>query len=276
MAIFHFRHNKNNRSSGANVINKVAYRLRTKATYRDFDTEEMVTRYHSPNPHEEVIDLGVYGAPEHLSDPLKWAKAIEDSEKRKKSVVCREFEVSLPRELSKEEMKKAVDELIEKTITKHGMTAHATIHYSENNPHVHILFSEKIFNKKQKKFGNKSRIYTAPGSDALKYARETWATIANKYLKDYNVKISHLSHEERGIIEIEPTKRVGHHTSARNPTNEVIQHNKIQSEKRDELLKTDRKFNAKYLGFLNMDIILNGIDKFTSKFKTTTKPPKNT
>jgi hypothetical protein len=278
LAIFSFKHHKNKRASGANVINKVAYRLRTKATYTDFETGEIINRYHKPNDNEQIIDLGVYGAPKHLQDPFAWAKEIEKSENRKNSTVCREFMVALPRELSIEEMKKAVNELIEKTITKHSMTAHATIHYSKNNPHVHILFSEKLFNNKTNKFGKKSRIYTAKGTESLNYAREAWATIANEYLEPHSVKISHLSHEDRGITEIEPTKPVGHHSSTKNPTPEVIQHNKIQTDKRNELLETDFKFNAKYLGFLNQNIIDYGIQKYLEVktfLKTKSKPPKN-
>lgn len=268
LAIYHFSHKKNNRSSGANVINKVAYRLRTKANYVDFNTGELKTHYHrSKNPDEQIIDLGVFGAPEHLKDPLAWAKAIESSENRKNSVVCREFEVALPKELTKLEMRQAVEELIENTITKHGMTAHAVIHYSEENPHVHILFSEKIFNEKKNKFGNKSRVYTQLGTEAHNYARKAWADVANKYLAPYDLAITHKSFKDRKIYEVLPTKKVGHKESPVRAAN--IKHNEIQTKKREELIEKSPSFRDKYLN-VGKEII-ESIDNFFKKFQ---KDPK--
>jgi hypothetical protein len=248
MAIYHFRHNKNKRSSGANVVNKVAYRLRTKAEFTEFETGLVKTRYHYNRDGEEVIDLGVVGAPDSIKDPLAWAEAIERSENRKNSVVCREFEVALPKELTKQEMSDAVKELIEKTITKYGMSAHAAIHYSETNSHAHILFSERTFDLKKNRFGNKSREYTKLGETALVQARECWADVANKYLKKHQIAISHKSFKDRNITELKPTQRVGHkHTSS---TESIKKHNEIQVKKREELLKTDENFFNKYMNLI--------------------------
>ena len=268
LAIYHFSHKKNNRSSGANVINKVAYRLRTKANYVDFNTGELKTHYHrSKNPDEQIIDLGVFGAPEHLKDPLAWAKAIESSENRKNSVVCREFEVALPKELTKLEMRQAVEELIENTITKHGMTAHAVIHYSEENPHVHILFSEKIFNEKKNKFGNKSRVYTQLGTEAHNYARKAWADVANKYLAPYDLEITHKSFKDRKIYEVLPTQKVGYKES---PVREsVIEHNRIQTEKRENLLEKSPSFREKYYNVGKQ--LFDGIENKIKKIKKSVK-----
>lgn len=267
LAIYHFSHRKNKRSSGANVINKVAYRLRTKAKFVDFNTGELKTRYHrSKNPDEQIIDLGVYGAPQHLKDPLAWAKAIESSENRKNSVVCREFEVALPKELTKLEMREAVEDLIEETITKHGMTAHAVIHYSEENPHVHILFSEKIFNEKKNKFGNKSRVYTSLGSDVLQHAREAWANVANKYLTPYNVEITHKSFKDRNIYEVLPTKHVGTQMRPQEEFDSIVAHNEEQTEKREDLIKKSPSFREKYynVGKQLFDAITNKIKKLSN------------
>jgi hypothetical protein len=270
LAIYHFSHRKNKRSSGANVINKVAYRLRTKAQFVDFNTGELKTRYHrSKNPDEQIIDLGVYGAPQHLKDPLAWAKAIESSENRKNSVVCREFEVALPKELTKLEMREAVEDLIEETITKHGMTAHAVIHYSEENPHVHILFSEKIFNEKKNKFGNKSRVYTSLGSDVLQHARETWANVANKYLTPYGVEITHKSFEDRNIYEVLPTKHVGTQMRPEKEFDSIVEHNKEQTEKRENLIKKSPSFREKYYNVGKQ--LFDGIENKIKKIKKSVK-----
>ena len=268
LAIYHFSHRKNKRSSGANVINKVAYRLRTKAEFVDFITGEHHTRYHrSKNSEEQIIDLGVYGAPAHLHEPLAWAKAIESSENRKNSVVCREFEVALPKELTKQEMADSVSKLIENTITKHGMTAHAVIHYSEENPHAHILFSERIYDQKKKKFGKKSRVYTELGESELVRARELWADIANQALAPYNKEVTHKSFKDRNITEIEPTKHVGHEESPVRTAN--IEHNRIQTEKREKLIKESPSFREKYFN-VGREII-ESIDNFFKKFQ---KAPK--
>ena len=246
MAIYHFSHKKNKRSSGANVINKVAYRIRTKANFVDFESGETQTRYHPPKAGETVMDLGVFGdVPEHLKDPLKWAEAVERAENRRNSVVCREFEVALPKELSPGEMVDAAKELISKTITKHGMSAHAAIHYSDDNPHVHILFTERVFDVRKNKFGNKSRYYTGMGSEALELARLDWQDIANKYLDKYNQKISCKSHKDRGINEVEPTKKVGHKNKKHMLKNKL--HNAKQNKKKKELLESDSLFKRKFL-----------------------------
>jgi hypothetical protein len=253
LAIYHFRHSKNKRSSGANVVNKVAYRLRTKAEFTEFETGLVKTRYHYNRDNETVIDLGVIGAPESLNDPLAWAEAIECSENRRNSVVCREFEVALPKQLTKDEMALAVKELIDKTITKYRMSAHAVIHYSENNPHAHILFSERTFELKKNKFGNKSREYTKLGETALVQARECWSEVANKYLEKHEISISHKSFKDRNITELKPTHRVGNkHTSS---TKDIIKHNEIQTKKREQLLISDDNFFNKY-----MNLVINGLD----------------
>lgn len=267
MAIYHLRHTKNNRSAGANVINKVAYRLRTKAKFVDYETGELKSRNHSRQREgETVIDLGLYGAPTHMKDPMAWAEAIEIAENRKKSVVCREFEVALPRELSKQEMKYAIEDFIEGAITKHGMTAHAVIHDSDNNPHCHILFSERIYDERKQKFGNKSRVYTQTGKDALNDARKLWADVVNEQLKQYNTRITHKSYKDLGITDVQPSQRIG-----RKPypwVKHETKLNEVKRNRREELLKIPH-FRKKYSGELleeqETNNLLSGIDKFKSK-----------
>lgn len=274
MAIYHFRHSKNNRSSGANVINKVAYRLRTKAQFMDFETGELKTRYHPPKGGESIIDLGVHGAPDSLKDPFAWSQAIERAEKRKKAVVCREFEVALPRELSKQEMAEAIKDFIKESITKYGMSAHAVIHHSDNNPHAHILFTERTYDVKNDCLGNKARHYTALGDKALKQARECWSETANRYLEPYNQSITHKSYKDLGITEVEPTKHVGRKNHSIFDKRKID--NNIKSDIRKKLMEKSPYFRRKYANQTtevdeNVEKLLKGINKYKNKSK---KRPK--
>ena len=151
---------------------------------------------------------------------LKFWKAADQYE-RINGRSYRELEISLPRELSQSDQIKLVKEYVDNVL---GDTQPYTfaIHNPKsadglNNPHVHIMFSERNahgFGYSSERFfkrngAKKDRFYN---SKYFVYAaREQWAITTNDKLAfhDYEERIDHRSYRDMGIdLESQNVKRI--------------------------------------------------------------------
>ena len=143
----------------------------------------------------------------------------------------REFELTLPKELNHEENKNLLEEFCQETFGEkytYSYSFHENIGKlsGEKNPHVHIMFSERIIDKcreepnkldyfkqrrKDKKTGKYKNGYVKDreitGSNRKQWLlekRELWAEIQNKHLRENGKvqRVSHLSLKEQGIDRI--------------------------------------------------------------------------
>jgi hypothetical protein len=141
----------------------------------------------------------------------------------------REFEVALPRELSHEQMESTVKGFSQEQFGERHAYEYA-LHLNANNPHAHIMFSEKMndglarseeqyfkrYNPKKPERGGckKSNEWEAQrgnkASERLLQAREAWATHVNHALEraGHEARVDHRSYEARGIDQI-PEPKVG-------------------------------------------------------------------
>lgn len=177
----------------------------------------------------ETICHGTGNLPEWANaDASRFWEAAEKHE-RANANHYREFEVALPRELSHEQMEATVKGFSQDQFGERHAYQYA-LHLNANNPHAHIMFSEKMndglsrseeqyfkrYNPKKPECGGckKSNEWEAQrgnkASDRLLQAREAWANHVNRALEraGHEARVDHRSYEARGIDQI-PQPKVG-------------------------------------------------------------------
>lgn len=149
------------RATGRSAVACAAYRsnerLRDERLERDYDyTARDVVR------HEQVMLPD--GAPDEFRERERLWNAVEAAERRKDSQLAREVEVSLPRELSREEQVKLVRDYAQRNFVDEGMCADVCVHDRDGrNPHAHIMLTMRRvdadgFGKKERSWNDKARV----------------------------------------------------------------------------------------------------------------------
>lgn len=138
MAIYHLNAQIIGRKAGRSSVACAAYRsgeelvdARTGETHRFAGSERVA--------HAEIVAPS--DAPDWARDRGQLWNSAEQRERRKDSQLAREFEVSLPRELSLEQQKDLVRDWIREEFTPAGAVADLAIHTDpkNHNPHCHIM-----------------------------------------------------------------------------------------------------------------------------------------
>ena len=161
-----------------------------------------------------------------------WAAA--DTYERANGRVYNELEISLPRELSAEKRRELGEEFAKKELGE-GCAYTLAFHNSkaldgEENPHIHLMFSERRldgvergpeqffrrYNAEKPELGGarKERLYWRPAD--VENLRERWARHVNKALEREGIeeRIDHRSYKRQGI-EREPEPKLGPAVTAR-------------------------------------------------------------
>ena len=180
------------------------------------------------------------------TDREKMWNSVQAIEKAKNSQLCREVEVALPVELSREEQVRLVREYIQENFTSKGMCADWALHdKGDGNPHAHILLTvrpiksngewgakrkdsyalddkgNKIpvidLNTGKQKIGSRGRKMweriSIPSTDwndqsRAEEWRKGWADACNKYLQG-RTRIDHRSYVRQGKKQL-PTMHEGY------------------------------------------------------------------
>lgn len=154
-----------------------------------------------------------------------WAKDAQhfwksaDKYERKNGRVYKELEISLPRELNEEQREKLVDEFVLKNFND-SITYSYAIHNpiasdGEQNPHVHIMFSErkldhvirteethfKRYNNKNPELGGAKKDRFFNSRNYIYQVRHEWANHVNDYCEKLGIdaRIDHKSYKDQGI-----------------------------------------------------------------------------
>lgn len=202
MAIYHFSAQVISRSSGGNAIAAAAYRAGEKIGKYDYSRKKGVA-------YSEI--LSPENAPEWVKNREKLWNAVEDSEKRKDSQLCREINVALPLELKVEERKDLLKTFCVQ-FTRQGMVADIAIHQQDSgNPHAHIMLTMRELTPDG--FGGKRRDWNR--KELVEKWRAEWAKAANLALEKagHDARIDHRSLAAQGV-EREPTLHQGKAVSA--------------------------------------------------------------
>jgi ATP-dependent exoDNAse (exonuclease V) alpha subunit len=194
VAIYHLNAKVIGRSSGRSSVAAAAYRSGERLV------DERTGLVHDYRRRGE-IECWIQ-APEQTPE---WAREreelwnrVEASEKRRDAQLCREVEVALPKELSREEQSELVRGYVREQFVSRGMAADVAIHRGdENNPHAHVLLTTREIGPEG--FGRKVREWN--GREVLEGWREGWAERVNRELERVGLRerIDHRSFASRGI-----------------------------------------------------------------------------
>lgn len=125
MAIFHLSAKVMSRSQGRSAVAAAAYR---HAVYlRDDRTGEAFDFRRKRGVDRSEI-LAPIGAPEWMRDRSKLWNGVEGAEHRRDAQLAREIEVSIPRELSRDEAWSTIRDFVNEQFVSRGMVADIAIH----------------------------------------------------------------------------------------------------------------------------------------------------
>lgn len=215
MAIFHFTAQvisaAENRSAVAAAAYRHAAKMERAADGRSHD-------YHAKPgvEHEEIIlppDAPEWAGARYLSEPVKKAserlwndiEARENQHSRRATAgLAKEIEFSLPVELTRGEQIGLAREFIVQALAARGYTCDWVLHHAaEDNPHIHVMYTERELPGEPERWGNKIRV--ANRRQQLLELRAEWAMAANRHLAlaGHEARINHRSHKDRGL-ELDP------------------------------------------------------------------------
>ena len=113
---------------------------------------------------------------------------MEAAEKRKNSCLCRDFEVSLPHELSPSQRQALADKLATYLADRYDTPAlfaiHKPEHGDERNHHLHCLLPTRALTRDGLSLGAKLRVLDdrTSGSPEIKHLRQDWQDMCNAAL----------------------------------------------------------------------------------------------
>ena len=232
MAIFHCQIKIISRGKGKTATAAAAYRSGTKIVDDEFGETHDYTRKGGVVFSEILLCVN---APSKYSDRQTLWNEVQKIEKQKNAQLCREVEVALPIEFSRDEQVEVVREYIKKNFTDKGMIADWSLHdKSDGNPHAHILLTMRPLKQNgewgakrkdsyafddngnrvpvidpktgKQKIGARGRkmwerisIQSTDWNDQTKAEewRKSWADICNKHLKG-QAHIDHRSYARQG------------------------------------------------------------------------------
>ena len=157
MAAYHCHCKVIGRAQGRSAIGASAYRSGEKlANEYDGITHDYTKK--SGIVHNEIMLCD--NAPQEYMDRSTLWNAVEKSENNSRARLAREYEISLPIELSRDEQIQLTRGYVQGNFVKKGMCADITIHdKKDGNPHAHIMLTMRPIDEKGKWEAKKERIY---------------------------------------------------------------------------------------------------------------------
>jgi ATP-dependent exoDNAse (exonuclease V) alpha subunit len=172
---------------------------------------------------------------------------IEKAEKRKDSQLAREFILTLPAELNREQQIELVRDWCGLEFTEKGFVSDIALHRSKDgkNPHAHILVTTRPvegegFGLKPKTDGkfNQRGAVGIEGKEEVHRWRESWCKAQNNAFEMAGamVRVDHRSYKDQGVNKI-PQPKIGVAAMA--------------MERKGLVAESERKKLARRVGFLN-------------------------
>jgi len=181
MAIYHLSVQVISRGQGRSCVAAAAYRSGEKLE----DARQGLT--HDYSRRHDVRETWIQApedGPAWVQDRQSLWTAIDAAEKRKDAQTAREVNVALPRELTPEQQREAVQEFVQAAFISRGMVADVAIHEGHNdqepNPHAHILLTTRGITPEG--FGPKNRDWNT--KELLVTWRMQWEITCNEALED--------------------------------------------------------------------------------------------
>ena len=203
MAIAHISVKVHSRAKGRSAVALAAYRSGS----RFIDTRLGLVHNYARKAVDHSEILAPDGAPAWVFDRERLWNAVEAREKVHDAQVCREIELALPVELTREMQRLLVRTFIQDECVGLGMVADINIHMDNlENPHAHVLLSMRHLSNKG--FGTKNRDWNQ--KPVLRRWRSEWEVACNRVLRraGHEARIDCRSHADRGL-DILPTTKIG-------------------------------------------------------------------
>lgn len=200
MAIYHSHAKIIGRSAGHSVVAAAAYRSGNRLC------DQRTGETHDYGRKGEVALAEIMlppAAPAAFRDRSKLWNAVEAAEKRKDAQLARDFHISLPIELSRDQQIELVRKFVQSQFVDRGMCADFAIHTPKGNPHFHLMTT--LREVRPDGFGQKVREWN--DRKLVDGWRAEWARLANTALERAGVaaRIDHRSNAERGLAAPERT-----------------------------------------------------------------------
>lgn len=199
MAMYHLRAKIHSRAAGKSAVACAAYRAGERLKDERFGVTQDYTKKRG------VIESGIEapeGAAAWATNRGRLWNEVEKSETRKNSRLAREFEVSLPHELTKEQRTALVRDFCQTELVRRGMVADWSVHEPNSRGdkrafHVHIMTTTREIGAEG--FTKKARDWDR--RDTLCDIREAWARHANQALEraGLEARIDHRTLAAQGI-----------------------------------------------------------------------------
>jgi ATP-dependent exoDNAse (exonuclease V) alpha subunit len=214
------------RSAGRSATGAAAYRSGEKIHDERTDIDHDYTRKRGVE-HQEIITPK--DSPEWAQDREKLWNAAEAAENRKDARVAREYEIAIPKELSKEKGIELVRTFAKEISERYGVAVDVSVHKDHRTDwqghvkgfesyHAHLMSTTRTLDRNG--LGDKATIELSDskrqslglskGSEEITKIREMWEKTANHYLEreGHEHRIDHRSLKDQGI-EREPTQHLG-------------------------------------------------------------------
>lgn len=261
-ALYHAAAKVFQRSAGRSAVAAAAYRSASRLTDDRIGETFDYTKKHAV----AAFIVAPEGAPAWTQDREQLWNRVEVAEDRKNSVVAREWEISIPRDIPPSEWESFARDVAAPWVEA-GAIVDIAIHcppdaYGQPQPHLHIMLSLKKLDSSTdsgfatvkndqliQMFESGGRHGGGARADKLKIERERIASVMNSYLErtDSPRRVSHLSNSARGIDhEPEPSISEGRKIASKrrgkgDRRTAVVSTQRIARACENELMKTERE-----------------------------------
>ena len=185
MASYHLSVKTVKRSAGRSAVAAAAYRAAERIAC---EREGRVHDYGRKTGVEATILVLPEHVPEWAQDRERLWNAAEAAERRKDSVVAREWELALPAELSPEGRCELVRAFAGCLVERYGVAADVAIHAphregDQRNWHAHVLTTTRALGEDGLGAKTKALDARATGGAEITAMREVWAGMQNEALE---------------------------------------------------------------------------------------------
>lgn len=194
MALYHMHVKTFSRSKGDSAVAACAYRL--GVSLRD----ERTGRTHDYTKRRGIYACFSYApddAPAWAHDAGACWQNAEAAEKRKDACVAREFEFSLPRELTPDQNEALARDIAQHLVERFGFAASVGLHDFHTQPHAHILATTRVIDANG--FGPKTRELDDRASGTVGEVRAMIGARINRALAaaGHSVRVDHRSYADQ-------------------------------------------------------------------------------
>lgn len=163
MAIYHCHVNVISRGKGRSCVGASAYRSGEKI---ENERDGIIHDYTKKSGVVYSETMLPQNAPNEWQDRSKLWNEVEKVEKAKDSRLAREYEIALPRELTREQQKECVKNISQIYFVNEGQCVDIAIHDKEDgNPHAHIMTTIRPINENGEWESKSEKLYLCKNAD---------------------------------------------------------------------------------------------------------------